>query len=412
MKDYYRVWLGQGSVYAEQAVAGGYIGVDGSIDADLSDDLPDDWRAFNKKFIPVYLQGHPDKSKVAAGLVCGGLWTVSKGIKEGDVVLCPDGSGDFRAGEVTGGYRCVPGNVLPHQRPMHWYPDRISPSDMSEGLQKTIWVGPTVVRGFSEYADEFEALIAGTAPPTLLSTDEAVEDPSAFAMEQHLEEFLVANWNQTELAKEYDIYTEDGQTVGQQYKGDSYKTDTYDPIVPKALEHITAKAKLVAAVTDAIVGLPAPVNEMALQRIERRRREAAAKLLRDRDYVAPKATMDKLDTDEAEVRATVEEQITPCEVADALSDMQRLFRKAEPRTQQRLAQALFKRVDVLGPLQVWVHPSEEAEALGWATAMQGEFTSEVRRNGRGERAHASMSDLQVVRFVSPPVRESEAEASA
>jgi hypothetical protein len=62
--------------------------------------------------------------------------------------------------------------------------------------------------------------------------------------------------------------------------------------------------------------------------------------------------------------------------------------KAEPRTQQRIAQALFKSVDVLGPLQVWVHPSEEAEAHGWATAMHGEFERKVRRYGRGERTRA------------------------
>ena len=42
--------------------------------------------------------------------------------------------------------------------------------------------------------------------------------------------------------------------------------------------------------------------------------------------------------------------------------MRRLYTMAEPRTQQRIAQALFKKVEVLGPLQVWVEPSEEAEA--------------------------------------------------
>lgn len=68
--------------------------------------------------------------------------------------------------------------------------------------------------------------------------------------------------------------------------------------------------------------------------------------------------------------------------------MRRLYNKAELRTQQRIAQALFKKVEVLGPLQVWVHPREEAEAQGWSSAMHGEFEREVRRYGRGERARA------------------------
>jgi restriction system protein len=60
-------------------------------------------------------------------------------------------------------------------------------------------------------------LIGGATTPTLVATDATVEDPTAFALEKHLEDFLVENWPQTELGKEYDIYEEDGERVGQQY---------------------------------------------------------------------------------------------------------------------------------------------------------------------------------------------------
>ena len=40
-------------------------------------------------------------------------------------------------------------------------------------------------------------------------------------MEQHLEDFLVQNWAQTELGKEYDVYSEEGERVGQQYLTDT-----------------------------------------------------------------------------------------------------------------------------------------------------------------------------------------------
>lgn len=40
---------------------------------------------------------------------------------------------------------------------------------------------------------------------------------SEFAIEKHLEDFLVANWESTELGKLYDLIEEDGEMVSQQY---------------------------------------------------------------------------------------------------------------------------------------------------------------------------------------------------
>ena len=44
-------------------------------------------------------------------------------------------------------------------------------------------------------------------------------------MEKHLEEFLVQNWVQTELGRDFDIYEEDGEQVGQQYPSDTGPMD-------------------------------------------------------------------------------------------------------------------------------------------------------------------------------------------
>lgn len=41
----------------------------------------------------------------------------------------------------------------------------------------------------------------------------------------HLEEFLVRNWTQTELGRDYDIYQENGELVGQQYQTDTGPLD-------------------------------------------------------------------------------------------------------------------------------------------------------------------------------------------
>jgi restriction system protein len=116
MKDYYRLMLGRKSAHAGEAFAGGFVGTDFGIHGDLSRRLPDEWRSFNKPFIAIVLANHSDKSKIGAGLACGALWTVSKGIGKGDAVLCPDGPGSYRVGEVLGDYYRAASQTLPQRR--------------------------------------------------------------------------------------------------------------------------------------------------------------------------------------------------------------------------------------------------------------------------------------------------------
>lgn len=224
MKRYLRVMLGRKSVLAAECYAQNYIGVGFGIDQDLTQKLPDDWRAFNREFIPIYLQTRPDKTKIAAGLACGVLWTVCKGILKGDLALCPDGMGSYRIGEISGEYVYVPGTVLPHRRPVNWLTQSISRADMSEALRNSTGAIGTVSDVF-RYRDEIEKLIGGAQVPVLVSTDQTVEDPTAFALESHLQEFLVQNWAQTEFGKEYDIFEEEGERVGQQYPTDTGPLD-------------------------------------------------------------------------------------------------------------------------------------------------------------------------------------------
>lgn len=220
MKDYYKIMLGSKSIHAEECYKGNFIGADYGLHTDLTNQLPEDWRKFNHKFIPVYLANNPGKTKIAAGLACGALWTVCKGINRGDVVLCPNGHGKFLVGEVTGAYTYHPGGILPHRRSVQWYPVTISRSDVSVELRNA-----TNSQGTSsmitKHANEIETFIAGDKLPVLISTDETIEDPSVFALEKHLEEFLVKNWRQTEVGKQYDIYEVDGVLVGQQYPCDT-----------------------------------------------------------------------------------------------------------------------------------------------------------------------------------------------
>lgn len=219
MKSYYRVMLGQKSIFADECLKGQFIGTDFGIKQDLTSHLTEDWRPFNKQFISVYLANHPDKTKISAGLACGALWTVSKGIQKGDVVLCPDGAGRYLVGEVNGDYYYEPDKILFHRRPVVWLNVTIDRSAMSEPLRNSTGSIGTV-SNITQHRDEIERLLGGIAAPKIISTDPDIENPSAFALEAHLEEFLVKNWPHTELGKDYDIYEEDG------VKAQQYQTDT------------------------------------------------------------------------------------------------------------------------------------------------------------------------------------------
>ena len=154
--------------------------------------------------------------------------------------------------------------------------------------------------------------------------------------------------------------------------GDSYTAATYDRIVPGVLAHVVANASLIAEVQCVLdwrdESMP---DHFALARITRERAKAIARLQDDRDVRAWQAAMERLDREEAEAHAISTPIFSSQEVAEALADMATLFRDAEPATQHRIALALFDRVEVLGPKEVWIHSSVEAEARGWATAMSG-----------------------------------------
>jgi len=224
MKSYYRIMLGKKSVYADEAHKGNFIGAGWLKNIDLTNRLIEEWRDFNKKMIPVYLQEYPDSSKIAAGLACGMLWTVTKGILIEDVVFCPDGKGSYFVGEITSDYYYHQGGILPHRRNVRWFSKAIERSQMSQSLRYSTGAIGTV-SNITKYTEEIEKLISRDRPPTITSTDETIENPSTFALEMHLEEFLVKNWHHTEFSKKYDILEEDGELVGQQYPSDTGPID-------------------------------------------------------------------------------------------------------------------------------------------------------------------------------------------
>lgn len=91
---------------------------------------------------------------------------------------------------------------------------------MSKALQGSTGSGLTHCN-LKDYAEEIEQLIGGNKAPTIVSNDKTIEDPTEFALEKHLEDFLVKNWKNITLGKQYDIYELDGEIVGQQFPSDT-----------------------------------------------------------------------------------------------------------------------------------------------------------------------------------------------
>ena len=107
---------------------------------------------------------------------------------------------------------------------MKWFPGRAKRSGVSEELKRST-NGPGTVVDVTAYADEIERLIGSDAVPAIVATSEVIEDPSTFALEKHLEDFLITNWDQTALGRDYDIYSEEGELIGQQYPSDTGPID-------------------------------------------------------------------------------------------------------------------------------------------------------------------------------------------
>ena len=165
--------LGRAGRFAKMCREEGYIGANFDIKKDLSGSLPENWRKFNEETIPLWLESNPGKSKTAAGVACGFLWTIAKGLQIGDVVLCPSGEGTYYVGTIAGDYYYVPNTDLPHRRKVEWKDKVISRKSMSQKLQNSTGSIGTCC-DITRYEEEIESLIIGSVS---VVTNEKKQEP-------------------------------------------------------------------------------------------------------------------------------------------------------------------------------------------------------------------------------------------
>ncbi len=172
--------------------------------------------------------------------------------------------------------------------------------------------------------------------------------------------------------------------------GESYDSALYDSIIPAVLAHVANAAEMlpdVMAEMDRTAPGPDPAT---ITRIGIERDAATRRLQADRDVDAWKATMERLDREEAEANSATRTLPTAEEAKAYLTDLPRLWDASGPEERKLLTNALFERIDVLGVEEVTVTLTPEARERGWLAAwadteLEVPLTSKVVGYGRGER---------------------------
>jgi restriction system protein len=220
---YYRVFVGSRGKFATQALEEGWVGTGWIEGHNLTGRFPDNWKDFNAEFIPLVMEHDGVGSKVGAGLACSMTWNLGRGVQIGDIIISSDKADTFHIGKVSGDYEFVEGGPLSHRRQVEWTGQTFRRDEASDELRRSLSSGNTISQ-ITQHAAELEAFIGGM-PGQITVNDEAVENPLSFALERHLEDFLVSNWENTDLGKLYDLFEQDGVMVGRQFETDTGPID-------------------------------------------------------------------------------------------------------------------------------------------------------------------------------------------
>lgn len=156
--NYYRLMLGKGSKHAQLCFDENFIGIRFGIYHDLSQEQSKNLQDFNEKFIPIYLIKRPEQNEKIASSACRDLHLFFQDIKKWDILLCPDGSGQYKIGKNIGDYYYHEGEILPHRRSIDWSDPKIDHSILSEQLQEATR-SPRTIYKLDKYKDEIDALI-------------------------------------------------------------------------------------------------------------------------------------------------------------------------------------------------------------------------------------------------------------
>ena len=135
-------------------------------------------------------------------------------------------------GQITSDYYFAGDSSLPHQRKVKWLETYLTSSNVPAGL----WAALENNKSLRNLTSKFGRVLHHLLPESLAELDVSshpsnVPSPSrsnisnTFVFENHLEQFLVANWDQTVFGDKYDLYKSSNTPDGRQFGTDTGPID-------------------------------------------------------------------------------------------------------------------------------------------------------------------------------------------
>lgn len=223
MKNYWVIHIGQANKYSAAAYSKKCIALGWrELDLDCSSMANLEKRDFVSKIAPLLEEKIPGRTAKYYEGSARQLHKFLALMKADDIVLMPaENSATLHVAQVKSGYYYSGDEAdLPykHRRDVNWIA-MLDKSQLSQPLKNSAGSIMTLF-SLNPHAEEIERLVESR--PGIASQEESIKD---FGLESHLEEFIVANWSQISEFKNYEIYQEEGETVGQQYNTSAGRID-------------------------------------------------------------------------------------------------------------------------------------------------------------------------------------------
>lgn len=156
--------LGKASANFGECHKESLIGIDFDIKIDLSSETTgqNDWKVFNKKYIPIHQSITKNVSNVSSGFACVKVWEIRFGMNIGDIVFTPDGSGNYYIAEIISDYLYNENFCIPHCRKVRWL-GQINKSKISVNFKNSMGATHTIIN-IEKYKDEIEEVIRNIEP--------------------------------------------------------------------------------------------------------------------------------------------------------------------------------------------------------------------------------------------------------
>ena len=212
----YKINAGKGNKFALDFFRDKFIGIDFPTFNDLSEAM-DAGSDKLKRFCDKQHRSSNVRGLISAEKAYEILNMFCLEMNKKDIVICPDGRGNFAIGEVRGEYRYTMANkngrLLPlHRRRVNWWlDDGVAGRNISAKLRKKLssstWLANLSEIRDKEIIQELDELVSGKFPNTEIYAGYLID--SETVMEEH----ICAHWDKCSLGRSYDLIKPDHELL-------------------------------------------------------------------------------------------------------------------------------------------------------------------------------------------------------